>query len=158
MVSLLVVSYLFSTKFKDTVQQLPLKLKGYEVGTVDIDTESALNSRFLIQKLPSVYIIEEGVAKEILPNFNVDEFVDAIKSSDSRSPMFIQPFGVIGYLLFYLGFCGKYLMTIVKYLQVYLPTWVIIGLGALVFTITFFSLVLVTRPKAVKIDDTKKKQ
>ncbi len=137
----------YCNRFKDIVQELRGKLDGYSIGIVDIDNEAALNSRFLIQKLPSLFVINEKSTVEIQPSFNVNELIESIKGADKRSPMFIQPFGYIGYSLFYLGQFGKMLMGFVKYLQMYMPTWAILVLGALVMAITFGLLLFLTQAK-----------
>ena len=148
----------YCKQFKSTVQELKNKLKGYEIGTVDIDTESALNSRFLIQKLPSVFVLHDGEAKEILPSFKVDELIDLIGTIDTKSPMFIQPFGVLGYALFYLGLFGKSFMSIVKYLQVYFPTWAVAIIGALVVASSFAMLLYISKPPLPQSKVTKEKK
>eukprot|EP00835_Amoeboradix_gromovi_P001821 NODE_91_length_21779_cov_0.171356.p11 type:complete len:191 gc:universal NODE_91_length_21779_cov_0.171356:13050-13622(+) len=148
----------YCQNFKKTIQELSNKLKGYEIGTVDIDTESALNSRFLIQKLPSVFILSKGVAKEINPNFNVDKLMDAIKDSKDKSPIFVQPFGVMGYGLFYLGWFGKQLMVFVTLLRSYFPDWLLISFALLLFGISLYTLVIADRKRQSVVGEKKKKQ
>ena len=64
--------------------------------------------------------------------------------------MFIQPFGVLGYALFYLGLFGKSLMSIVKYLQAII--------GALVVASSFAMLLYISKPPLPQSKVTKEKK
>ena len=122
-----------------------------------------LASRFLIRQLPSVFYLKpkETLVKAYAGPLNAQSILSLFNTvgegswdSVAEIPFYLNPLGLPGSALSFLGMVGKTIIEGVEYLSQYLPVWAIVFMAVLLFAIIMLLIV----KSAVAADTTSEQE
>ena len=126
----------YCQKFALDMKVLDRELKDVTIGTVDVDSEFCLSSRFMVNRLPTVFLIRQGKVftyEGQLSSESIKFF--ALKEAKKKEP-WEYPNSWLGIGLSMIAFPAQMLIAVTKWGEQFMPKWAVYTVLGVLFLLT----------------------
>ncbi|KND04512.1 uncharacterized protein SPPG_00240 [Spizellomyces punctatus DAOM BR117] len=124
----------FAPEYENLARDVAKELPTVRVGRVDIDQNPAATSRFMVQRLPSLYFVDNQQVRSMEVTRQASSILEYLKEEkwQAEKPwnQWLSPFSIGMKLLGAVGSFGQKIVSLTSHFKDTVPAWGFVAIGA----------------------------